>query len=191
MAESIERFNQVRWCADMIKDPAWTPTNTASRVPKPSSEDSFFAETLGTNRTIRYLLTLRPTKLADEDPEIREVRTFMDLGDGLNGYPDICHGGFVATILDEILGVLITLNMEKRIKNARMGGPHSEPVPLYTAYLTTNYKKPVPTPGVILCTAKFVKQERNKTYVRGTIEDGQGTVYASGDGMFVEPRSKI
>jgi hypothetical protein len=37
----------------------------------------------------------------------------MDLGGGLNGYPGICHGGFVATMLDEVCGLLIVLNLEK------------------------------------------------------------------------------
>jgi acyl-coenzyme A thioesterase PaaI-like protein len=52
--------------------------------------------------------------------------------------------------------------------------------------LNTNYKKPVPTPSTVLCTAKYVKTERNKIYVNGTIEDGKGTVYTTGEGMFVE-----
>lgn len=52
--------------------------------------------------------------------------------------------------------------------------------------LNTNYKKPVPTPGVVLCTASWVKQDRNKIYVNATIEDGQGKVYTMGEGMFIE-----
>ena len=126
MADAIAHLSQVPWCAALIQDPAWTPTRTDSRVPKPTSEDSFFAETLGTNRTIRYCLTLRPTQPEKEGPEFREVKTIMDLGDGLNGHPRICHGGFVATMLDEICGVLITLNLEKKIAKLReAGGPHS------------------------------------------------------------------
>jgi acyl-coenzyme A thioesterase PaaI-like protein len=57
--------------------------------------------------------------------------------------------------------------------------------------LNTNYKKPVPTPGVVLCTAKFERQERNKTYVSATIEDGMGMVYTRGEGMFIEVKQKL
>lgn len=113
---AIARLSGTPWCAALINDPAWTPTRTASRVPKPTSEDSFFAETLGTPRTIRSCLTLRPKEKAEGDMAFREVRTIMELGDGLNGHPRICHGGFVATMLDEVLGVLITLNIEERMK---------------------------------------------------------------------------
>jgi hypothetical protein len=119
MAASIAHLSRIPWCNALINDPAWTPTRTASRVPKASSEDSFFAETLGTDRTIRHCLTLRRSEAKDADVQFEEVRTIMELGDGLNGHPRICHGGFVATMLDEVCGVLITLNLEGKMRRAR------------------------------------------------------------------------
>lgn len=50
----------------------------------------------------------------------------MDLGDGLNGHPKICHGGFVATMLDEVIGVLITLNLGKRMERLKSKGSRSQ-----------------------------------------------------------------
>ncbi|KAF2263779.1 hypothetical protein CC78DRAFT_544724 [Lojkania enalia] len=194
MADTIARLSQTPWCATVINDPNWTPTRTATRVPKPSSEDSFFAETLGTERTIRLCLTLRPAEAetGGDGPEFKEVKTIMELGRGLNGHPDIAHGGFVATMLDEIFGMLITLNLEKRMRRSREKGLGShEGMNIFTAYLNTNYKRPVPTPGIILCTAQFDRQDRNKTYVKGTIEDGMGTIYATGVAMFVEVKTKL
>ncbi|ORX99559.1 HotDog domain-containing protein [Clohesyomyces aquaticus] len=185
ITSAIAHLSQVPWCKSMISDPAWTCTTTPSRTPKASSEDSFFAETLGTERTIRCLLTLRPSKLEDSEPRIREVRTIMDLGDGLNGHPRILHGGFVATMLDEVFGVLILSNL---VLERESGGSVTS---CFTAYLNTNYKRPVPAPGVVLCTAKFERKEGRKIYVRGSIEDGMGTVYSTGEGMFLETRAKI
>ena len=49
------------------------------------------------------------------------------VGDGLNGYPQICHGGFVATMLDEVCGILIVLNMEKSIERVKESGGTSTP----------------------------------------------------------------
>ncbi|KAF2244420.1 hypothetical protein BU26DRAFT_434962 [Trematosphaeria pertusa] len=191
---AIAHLSQTPWCAALIDSPEWTPTRTASRVPKPTTEDSFFAETLGTSRTIRSCLTLRPVKEEEDgDMVFKEVRTIMELGDGLNGYPRMAHGGFVATMLDEVMGVLLTLNIEaknqRRLEVGRMGP--DEGMNCFTAYLNTSYKKPVPTPGVVLCTAKFDRRERNKIYIRTTIEDGQGTVYTVGEGMFIEVKTKI
>lgn len=57
--------------------------------------------------------------------------------------------------------------------------------------LNVTYKKPVPTPGVLLCAAAFDRRERNKIYIRGTIEDGEGTVYTTGEGLFVEVMAKL
>ena len=55
-----------------------------------------------------------------------------------------------------------------------------------TTDLNVNYKKPVPAPSVVLCRARFDRQERNKIYCTGTIEDGEGNVYSSAEGMFIE-----
>lgn len=114
MAAAIAHLRKTPWAADLIDDPDWIPTRTTSRIAKPiTTEDSFFAETLGTERTIRHCLTLRPKEEAKNgEVAFAEVRTIMDLGSGLNGHPNICHGGFVATMLDEVLGVLIQLNLE-------------------------------------------------------------------------------
>lgn len=190
MTNATLHFSQIPWCDALIEDPAWTPTGTASRVPKPTSEDSLFAETMRTNRTIRHCLTLRPTEAERDAPEYREIRMLMDLGNGLNGHANICHGGFVATMLDEVIGALITLNMEKKMEKMKPGSTDSK-LHCFTAYLNTNYKKPLPTPGVVLCTASFVKQERNKISVNGTVEDGKGTIFSTAEGMFIETKTKL
>jgi thioesterase superfamily protein 4 len=115
MADAIsERLALIPWVSALLNNPKWTRTRTSSRDPKPSGEDSFFAETLSTDRTIRACLTFRPTELAEGDLPYREIVTIIDLGDGLNGYPQTCHGGMLATLLDEVCGVLIVeLNKER------------------------------------------------------------------------------
>jgi acyl-CoA thioesterase FadM len=57
--------------------------------------------------------------------------------------------------------------------------------------LNTTYKRPIPVPGPVLCTAKIERQDGRKLYVRATIEDGTGTVYTTGDCMFVEVKPKL
>ena len=95
-------------------------------MPKASKEDSFFAETLGTSRTIRHCLTLQPSVARDADVLVKEVRTIMELGDGVNGHPEICHGGFVATMMDEVFGVLVTMMLESKMKKMRREGTLGE-----------------------------------------------------------------
>jgi thioesterase superfamily protein 4 len=131
---ALARLSTIPWCHTLLSSPQWTLTNTASRVPKASTEDSFFAETLHTDRTIRACLTIRPTEEsdgADGAMIFPEVKTIVELGDGLNGFPTIAHGGFVATMLDEVMGVLITSNMSARSK--RMGLETDELMGAFTA----------------------------------------------------------
>jgi thioesterase superfamily protein 4 len=125
----------IPWVATLLNNPKWTRTRTASRVPKSSGEDSFFAETLATDHTIRACLTFKPTDKADGDFPFREIVTVVDLGDGLNGYPQICHGGMLATLLDEVCGVLIVeLKKERSLRFAKESV--SEKPTLISNYMT-------------------------------------------------------
>lgn len=118
----VSRLSNVAWAAALIDDPEWTSTNTSSRQPKASGEDSFFAETLATDRTMRACLSLRPRQAKDDHLAYWEVKTIVEIGDGLNGYPQIAHGGFVATLLDEVCGILIVLNVEEQVRRLKEQG---------------------------------------------------------------------
>ncbi len=97
---AVARFSEVPWAASLINDPQWIPRSTASRRPKATGEDTFFGETLRTDHTIPAVLTLRPVKEDQDDQPYKEIATIMELGNGLNGFPQIAHGGLVATLLD-------------------------------------------------------------------------------------------
>jgi acyl-coenzyme A thioesterase PaaI-like protein len=129
----VSRLSSVPWAAALINDPNWTPVNTASRSPKPSGEDSFFAETLSTDRTIRALLTLRPIDEEEGDIAYKEVKTIVELGTGVNGYPQVVHGGFAATLLDEMCGILIMLNMERKVQRITENGRRAAALNYFTA----------------------------------------------------------
>jgi thioesterase superfamily protein 4 len=124
----IAKLSSIPWAAALINDTRWTPTLSYNRSPKPTGEDSFFAETLDTSRTIRAILTLKPTKEAEGGLPYNELLVILDLGDGLNGYPQVLHGGFAATLLDETCGGLIQLNMFEKAE--KLGSYHA------TSYLT-------------------------------------------------------
>ena len=96
----------------------------------------------------------------------------LKLGSGVNGHVDICHGGFVSLLLDEVIGTAAE-NVRQPDKSTM------------TAYLKVDYKKPVPTPGLVLCRAWIETTEGRKMFGRGTVEDGEGTVMATGEALFV------
>jgi acyl-coenzyme A thioesterase THEM4 len=80
------------------------------------------------------------------------------------------------------MGNLLTVNHE------RMG---SLMLNMFTVFLNVRFLKPIPTPSVILGTAQFTKLEKRKHFIKSTLEDGQGTVYAIGEGLFASPKSSI
>ena len=57
-----------------------------------------------------------------------------------------------------------------------------------TATMTVDYKKPLPIPTVILCKAWVDRMEGKKLWARATIESGEGLIYATGEGIFVETK---
>jgi thioesterase superfamily protein 4 len=155
-------------------------------------------------------MTLKPTEETEGDMPYKEIVTIVDLGNGVDGYPQTCHGGMVATLMDEVCGVLINLNKERHRERLLQSGCQKPPAIL--GYMTaceslhswgiamqgwcavdlnTTYKKPVPTPGALLCTAKVERQEGRKLYIRATIEDGAGTVYTTGEGLFIGVKPRL
>jgi hypothetical protein len=54
----------------------------------------------------------RYKKPTASDAQIEEIQTLLALESGINGYPHICHGGTVATNLDEVMGILLSVNKD-------------------------------------------------------------------------------
>lgn len=97
----------------------------------------------------------------------------------MDGHLHTAHGGVAATLLDEALGTL--------------AGIHKEPgVSIFTGFLHVDYKKPVPTPSLILIRARLneVKSAKRKIFVEATLESGEGDVYTKAESLFVEVERK-
>ena len=77
---------------------------------------------------------------------IPEVRTLLTLERDLNSDPDVCHGGIVVTIIDEIMGVVGTVFEKREIEIARACGEDLRQSPAMTAELVITYVRSVGTP---------------------------------------------
>ncbi|KAI4123494.1 MAG: hypothetical protein LQ347_006134 [Umbilicaria vellea] len=179
----LHHFQSIPWCAKVLADPDFTIILTRFRTAKEDTEDSLFAETLQTDKTIRACLSLYSKSDPsgnESDLKIQRVRTLVSLGDGVNGYHDIAHGGFVATLLDQGMGILVEENL--------YNGSGKD---AFTAYLNVKYRRPVLTPGVYLLTATYTKVVLRKQFMKAALEDGEGTVYAEAEALFIENRPKL
>ncbi|KAI7280762.1 hypothetical protein KC345_g4569 [Hortaea werneckii] len=225
------------WIRALLAQPNTSIRIPSNRVSKLSTEDSLFAETLQTSRTLPecFIFYFDPALSAsrssspgesadaeEDESRIQEVHFLVRVGDGLNGHPAILHGGIVAALVDEGMGVLQTVNHERayavsvqRGKRARGGrgeggGGTSEgggdalsslpPLGSFTAELKIRYRRPVSTPGEVLCTARYVRREGRKEWIEAVIrqgeveggEEGDGVVTcAIGEGLFIEPKKKV
>ncbi|MCJ1391804.1 hypothetical protein MMC18_004671 [Xylographa bjoerkii] len=184
MADSdIEYLQSIPWCAKILGDPSFVRIPTSTRQFKESTEDTLFAETLKTDDTIRAWVAVfrQPTPGATK---IEEVRTIITLGYRLNGYPHLCHGGVVATIMDEVMGTLCSVNKRR---NGIIGGS-------VTASLSVSFLKPVRTPQVVLVTANFGEIKGRKSYVESSMKASDGIILAKAEALFIridDPKERL
>ncbi|KAI7198039.1 hypothetical protein KC343_g1694 [Hortaea werneckii] len=194
------------WIRSLVTQPNTSFRIPSNRVSKLSTEDSLFAETLQTSRTFpeSFIFYRDPAPSAsrssslgesegaeEEESRIQEVHFLVRVGDGLNGHPAILHGGIVAALVDEGMGVLQTVNHER----AYAGSSSLPPLGSFTAELKIRYRRPVSTPGEVLCTARYVRREARKEWIEAVIRqgdaEGEGEVIcAIGEGLFIEPKNK-
>lgn len=171
-----EVFQQVPWCRSILEDPEYTVEATHSRVLfKQTGENTFLADTLKTKNTIEGWCSVyrKPTP---SRPMKDEVRTLLSLNAGLNGYPRICHGGLVATVLDEVSSILVAECLYSQ----------NLPPDNVTADLRIRFMKPVLIPGIVMVKAKVTDVQKVKKYfVEAELVDADGDVRAKANGLFI------
>lgn len=185
--DDLTFFQSIPWCASLINDPGFVAIPTISRVSKENTEDALFGDILKTEKTISACLSLYKKPAASTAP-IEEITTLLSLQSGLNGYARICHGGIIATILDEVMGILLSVNKDREVEVARATGRPVEQMAEVTAELTVKYLKPVATPQSVRVKVWISRVEGRKFWMQGTIEDKSGTVLARGEAIFVRTR---
>lgn len=104
------------------------------------------------------------------DTDAPEAIILASIGGDADGGIRRLHGGVTASLLDQVMGTLISNVYQHTCA---------------TADLTIKYKQAVSTPCILLVRAKLVKEKGRWIEVRGWVEDGRGKVFAEGSGAFV------
>ncbi|KAH8597833.1 HotDog domain-containing protein [Bisporella sp. PMI_857] len=178
-------FRSIPWCAKLLSDPAITITPTGSRQYKKTTEDAFFAKTLQTKDTISACLSFHK-RPASPTERIDEIHTLLSLEYGVNGYPHVAHGGFVAVLIDEIMGVLLSIN-RKRMASSGLDD-------LVTANLNVDFLKQVSTPQDVLVSVSIKETSGRKQFISATVKDQDEVVLAKAKALWVAvhiPREKL
>lgn len=87
------------------------------------------------------------------------------------GYPGIVHGGVISTIMDEAVSRVFMLQDHNRF--------------MYTARLTTKYRKHVPVEQPLRITGIVVKDRGRVAEARAAIYDASGELLAEGEALMV------
>lgn len=183
-------FNQFPWTANILSDPALLPLplESTSRYTY-GTHHTYFGKTMATNETILayqpfyHAKPVSPPNTSTRSPiprdiaGITEITVLLSIGSGLNGHGGIAHGGFISSILDDTMGLIVRNQPEAMIA--------------LTVQLEVRYHAPLMTPAVLCCRSWTRKREGKKMWVESVLEDRNGKKFASGESLFVYGKAKI
>ncbi len=138
-------------------EPGWTDLDPRSLI---GSRRSFVSsDPEGERLRVRYFL----------EPSDGPLRAKAWFGPGAEGPPGHAHGGSMAALLDEAMGV------------ACWAAGH----PVLAARLTVHFRRPLPLGSSVLVTTELRMVRGNKVYTRGRLLGPRGTLYTEAEGLFV------
>jgi acyl-coenzyme A thioesterase PaaI-like protein len=116
--------------------------------------------------TMPPAVSQRPPKESDDSASTLQegqdiVTAVVKLGYGLDGHPGVVHGGILALIIDDVLGLG---NLALSTMPTHHGGDYTRQSAMVeyavTANLNVNYTAPVPAGSTLLVTATLVQQQQ-------------------------------
>jgi len=103
------------------------------------------------------------------DAAAGEVRARVWLGPGAEGPPGHAHGGAIAAVLDEVMGVCAWYHRHRAV----------------AARLTIDFQAPLPLGAETIAVARVTAVEGRRVTLEGRVETSGGRVHASASGLFV------
>ncbi|KAL2868070.1 PaaI family thioesterase [Aspergillus lucknowensis] len=171
--------------ASILSDPSYTRVPTVTK----HHHDPFFRRAGRTNSAVLHWAFLyRAT------PHPPEGHLLLHVGHGVCGQSGIAHGGFLATVMDEVCGNLIdSVKLD-------------EGLGMVTAALNVGYKRAVMVEGfdletgegigsgegnVIIATARLDRVEGRKVFIEAVIRDEKGEVCTTAQAIFVKKKPAL
>ena len=130
------------------------------------------------------------------------MTSLYSIGDDLNGFPGIIHGGISAALIDEAMGVLLVQTADlihvRLVGQGKRDGEYDAGGMWHvTKSLGIKYKRPVRTPGILRIDVSAGERKGREWMLKASLmqrkegDDGNGEwmVCVEGEGVFVEPRA--
>lgn len=174
--KEVAFFNSIPWTAARLSTPGAIAFVPPCRNPITDVHDQLFGRTLANDRSITHMLCIfraeSPEAALDPTRTITETETLICAGDGVSGFPNVVHGGVVASMLDESMGALFDLNTTLG-KSASAFKANN-----VTGKLDVSYHSPAPTNSVFRITVKVEEMNGRKTKFYCEMKDEKDTVLA-------------
>lgn len=166
--QDIDYFASLPFASPYLNSPFYEPVPFITRYDTKATSNKFFSKVINTAETIPHLLALvrvpdsKPNQTTDQRDNARpDFVVFVSLGPDLCGFQDTVHGGVLAALLDEALG-LCAESTELVSKG------HTR---LYTAGLEISYRSPVPVPSVVMIKTWVTKRQGRKWFLEAQVLD--------------------
>lgn len=132
--------------------------------------------------------------------KVTKSLSLVKFGTGLNGFPGICHGGALFTLMDEAMCYILVANMvldhglpfmkvgeDQWRLQLKDGKPAHEVLKgrLVTASMDTKVLAPVLCPGIVGIETEVLEDKGNKMRIRAVMRDRQGKAVVQADGLWV------
>lgn len=176
------------------------PVAFTSCITKNDSMDTFWNKTLKTPDTITHTIALIRKDIMtyqyqngdnqenDQKEWVPDFALIVQLGSQMNGFHNTVHGGLVAALLDECLGLTV-----EAIRSCFQSGANGlvTSSPLYTANLYINYRRPTESPGVYIVEARLQRREGRKWMMQGRFRGENGEVRADANSLWIAAVQKM
>ncbi|KAL9599683.1 MAG: hypothetical protein Q9219_003671 [cf. Caloplaca sp. 3 TL-2023] len=158
-----------QWCQDLLKSSTEINVTTSTRLPPPPVDavvqNTLFSKALRTEGTVRAWQVLQGKQITA--PNLSpELLILLSLGRDLSGHRNTLHGGILGVITDQAAAMCVGYSFGHRCvtKTAKL-----------------EFKKGVPLPSVVLCRTAVIEKQGQHIRTKGTLEDGQGTIFGEAD----------
>lgn len=203
-----EAFAPLTWAVPYFDRPDWDllprrrtlVANTSGAV-----SDNYGAETLSGESRIHAWAELYPKIALTHTPVVDRTISLFKFGPGLSGFPNICHGGAIMTMIDEALGAMMLAKMREVEGTDQAtfierwdsmlgseGGIEAGKLSMYmkdffvTAKLDLKFLAPVLCPGVVGVECKLVEKTKDRMKIDAVMKDGKGRPLVRAESLWVQ-----
>lgn len=166
-------YSQEEWFKQLLHSKPYREINTTAGGEKGSESDPTGSNTFFRSlyKSIDVVRSFNAFFYQPSDPTQFEVMTIITLGSDGDGHPGMAHGGLVATLLDQILGLGTHVYLQQS--------------GLFTVELDVRYRNPVQTPCVVIGRTRVLRKEGRRVWSAASLEGVNGKLYADCVCLFI------